>query len=238
VADLSIVYPCYNEVENLDEIVRRTQQAIAGRNMEVIMVDNGSTDGTAQKLGTILADSGAESFRAVHVTVNQGYGHGILEGVRVARGDVICWTHADLQVEPTDVVAAYDAYASHPDWTHHVLKGRRTGRSVFDATFTAGMSLAATVLLGVRLTDINAQPKMFPRAFLECMPEPPTDFSLDLYMLYQARMSGYPILEHPMPFGRRLHGEAKGGGGLGLKFRLIRRTWAYMLTFRKTARDN
>ena len=82
--------------------------------------------------------------------------------------------------------------------------------------------------MGVRLNDINAQPKIFHRSFLERMDDAPDDFSLDLYLLYQAKANGFNILEYPVYFGKRLHGQAKGGGSLLGKWKLIKRTWYYM----------
>ena len=87
--------------------------------------------------------------------------------------------------------------------------------------------------MSVKLSDINGQPKMFHRSFLEKLPEPPLDFSLDLYLLFQARYHGIPILEHPVRFRRRLHGVAKGGGTLKGKWKLILRTWNYMLKLKQ-----
>ena len=62
----------------------------------------------------------------------------------------------------------------------------------------------------------------------EKLTDAPDDFSLDLYLLFQARVNGYKILEYPVHFGRRMHGDAKGGGTLKGKWKLIKRTWAYM----------
>lgn len=232
---LSIVYPCYNEVDNLEQIVRKTQKAINGRDIEVILVDNGSTDDTPSKLPDIIDSLSNGYFRTVRVDVNKGYGFGIMSGVRVARGEVICWTHADLQVDPHDVIAAYDFYVSNDDWQSCILKGKRTGRGLLDSGFTLGMTIIASSLLGVKVSDINAQPKMFFRSFLEHMPSPPSDFSLDLYTLYIARRHNVPILEYPLSFGKRIYGDAKGGGGgIFAKFRLIYRTWSYILRLRNS----
>ena len=232
---LSIVYPCYNEVDNLAQIVCKTQKAIDGRDIEVILVDNGSTDDTPSKLPEIIGSLSDSCFRTVRVDVNKGYGFGIMSGVRIARGEVVCWTHADLQVDPYDVIAAYDFYLSHDDWQSCILKGKRSGRSLLDSGLTVGMAVIASFLLGVKISDINAQPKMFFRRFLEHMPSPPSDFALDLYLLYVARRKNVPILEYSLSFGKRIHGHAKGGGGgMFAKFRLIYRTWSYILRLRNS----
>ena len=81
-----------------------------------------------------------------------------------------------------------------------------------------------------RFSDVNAQPKLFPRALLDEMGVAPGDFSLDLDPLWLARRQGYAIVEHPVVFGIRAHGEAKGGGSLRLKWELTRRTFAFIRT--------
>ena len=91
---LSIVVPCYNEKENLPLLLERFNEVIKGRDMEVILVDNGSSDGSAHVLKELLP---RYSFaRTVAVSVNQGYGYGILQGLKECRGEDIGWTHADM----------------------------------------------------------------------------------------------------------------------------------------------
>ena len=223
---LSIIIPCYNEAGNIPALVKKLE-TIQNREIEIILVDNGSTDSTTAVLSNELIDK--ETFlKSVSITHNLGYGHGIMTGVRVARSEVISWTHADLQTDPTDVINAYSIYIKSPDYINCILKGKRIGRNMFDAFFTFGMGILSSFLMGVKLNDINAQPKMFHRSFLEKITDAPNDFSLDLYLLYQAKKNGFNIIEYPVHFGKRLHGEAKGGGSLKGKWKLIKRTWAYM----------
>ena len=151
-----------------------------------------------------------------------------MTGIKEALGDVIAWTHADLQTDPTDVINAYSDFTENSDYEKCILKGKRVGRNPFDAFFTFGMGILSSFLMGVKLNDINAQPKMFHRSFLEKITDAPNDFSLDLYLLYQAKKNGFNIIEYPVNFGKRLHGEAKGGGTLKGKWNLIKRTWTYM----------
>lgn len=229
---LSLVIPCYNEEKNIPLIVARLREIIGGRqDVEVILVDNGSRDGTADILASELAQGG--SIRSFSVAVNEGYGHGILEGLRQTTGDVLAWTHADMQTDPTDVLTAFDLYKQHVP-AKVIVKGRRKNRAVLEWFFTFGMQLLASLALKVRLEDVNAQPKLFSREFYQkfIAPDAPKDFSLDLYLLYQAQRQGYRILEVPVFFAQRLHGEAKGGGSWKTRIRLIRRTFSYIFQLR------
>ncbi len=234
----SIVLPCYNEALTLPSIFARFEAVLRDRpDIEVIFVNNGSRDDSREVLASETARPGRGFARVVTVEVNQGYGFGILAGLRECGGDFIGWTHADSQYDPAVVVEACDALLAAPDPARTFLRGRRLRRGAFDAFFTAGMSVYASLALGVRVRDVNAQPKLFPRAFRDLMTSPPHDFSLDLYALVLARRQGYTLLELPVVFAPRLHGEAKGGGSLALKWKLTRRTLHFIRALRKDLRN-
>ena len=76
---LSVVIPCYNEKENLPLLLERFSQVIT-EDITVVLVDNGSTDGSAEVFRALLPDR--PFARLVMVEVNQGYGYGILQGLR------------------------------------------------------------------------------------------------------------------------------------------------------------
>lgn len=236
--DLSIVIPCYNESESLPQLFSACAAAIPeDLSVEVVFVDNGSTDDSAPRLAALAATDEFSFARIVTVPENRGYGHGIMAGVFAATGEVIAWTHADLQTDPADVIAAYHRYRDRLHAQEVVVKGRRIGRSALDAFFTAGMSALASTMLGCALSDINAQPKMFHRGMLEKLGAAPEDFSLDVYLLFVARREGLKILEHPVVFGDRQHGEAKGGGSLTGKWKLTKRTMAFLGQLRREIKE-
>jgi glycosyltransferase involved in cell wall biosynthesis len=231
---LSLVVPCYNEAKNLPRLVARFREVVAGRpGVEVVLVNNGSTDDSAAVFAAELARPENRFARLCHVPVNKGYGFGIVSGLRAARGEFLGWTHADLQTDPKDLLVGFDKLANQPDPRACFLRGRRVGRNVLDWFFTAGMSVIASAALGARLHDINAQPKLFHWSFFESLARPPDDFSLDLYVLYEARRRGLTVLELPVHFGKRTAGEAKGGGTLRGKYKLVKRTLRYILALRR-----
>lgn len=233
---LSLVIPCYNEAGNIPLLLSRLRQTLAGRDdVEVLLVDNGSTDNSADLFAHHLA--GDTLLRLVRVPVNQGYGNGILQGLAAATGDVLAWTHADMQTDPKDVLTAFDLFRSQGG-PEVFIKGKRQNRRLLETFFTFGMQVVASLALGVVLDDVNAQPKLFSRRFYQehVAGQAPLDFSLDLYVLYRARRSGLPVVEVPVVFAKRLHGEAKGGGSWKTRIKLIRRTFAYIFQLRDTLR--
>ena len=134
---LSIVVPCYNEEENIPLLLKRFEDVAKGEDMEVILVDNGSTDGSAQVFEKLLPDY--PFARKVKVEVNQGYGYGILQGLKECRGEYIGWTHADMQTDPADIVKALRIVEEEKGLVF--VKGNRKGRPLFDRFFTFGMSV-------------------------------------------------------------------------------------------------
>ena len=232
--NLSIILPCYNESKNIPLIFQRFGETLAGRNdVEVVMVNNGSTDDSKDVFEKYLLIPENAFAKLVVVDVNRGYGYGILMGLKAASSKTLAWTHADMQTDPNDVLLSYDLFQKQGNPDQCLVKGSRKGRNLVDAFFTWGMGAISSFALGVRLRDINAQPKLFCRSFFESLDDPPYDFSLDLYILYKAARRNMRILEQPVHFVRRLYGEAKGGGTMKGKIKLIWRTWSYIFTLRR-----
>ncbi|WP_309720684.1 glycosyltransferase family 2 protein [Armatimonas sp.] len=235
---LSIVLPCYNEAGNLPKIYAVLSEILTNQpGIEVLLVNNGSTDSSSAVFAELQATH-TLPIRVVEIAKNQGYGHGILTGVRAAQGEFIAWSHADLQTDPRDILAAYEKLRQSADPEKTVVKGRRKNRPLLDEFFTSGMAWLSSATLGQWLHDINAQPKLFPKSFVALLDNAPTDFSLDLFFLYEAKKLGYTLLEQDVVFGKREHGEAKGGGTMKGKLKLVKRTLAYIFELRKTLKNS
>ena len=141
----------------------------------------------------------------------------------MASGDIVGWTHADMQTDPEDVLRGLDLFEQFGE--NIFVKGRRYGRPIADVTFTVGMSMFETLLLARPLWDINAQPTMFPRNFLDVWRgSAPHDFSLDLYAYYQARRIGLEVHRFAVRFGEREHGVSHWNVSWAAKRSFIRRT--------------
>lgn len=219
---LSIVVPCYNEEKNIPLILKRFDEVIKREDIEVLLVDNGSTDASASVLENLLPQY---SFaRTIGVEINQGYGYGIVQGLKACNGEFIGWTHADMQTDPADLIKALSIIEENNNDEKLFVKGNRKRRPAFDQFFTSGMSLFETLYMGVRLYDVNAQPNVFSRKFFESWKSPPKDFALDLYALYMAQKSGLRIERFDVVFPERLHGESHWNTGLASKWKFIKRT--------------
>ncbi len=230
---LSIVVPCYNEAENIPLILDRFQKVIKRKDIEVIMVDNGSTDHSPRILKELLPKY--PFARTIRVAVNQGYGYGIIQGLGACEGDFIGWTHADMQTDPADLIKALIIIEKNGNDKKLYVKGNRKKRPLFDQFFTRGMSLFETIYLGVKLHDVNAQPNVFSKEFFDTWQNPPRDFALDLYALYMAQKSGMLIKRFDVLFPERLHGASHwNNGSLKAKWKFIKRTLEFSVKLKKS----
>src|SRR4051812_16039324 len=117
---LSVIVPVYNERNTVGEIVRRMRRVELPLDVEIVMVDDASDDGTSEILKA-LEDS---TVRVVHHPENQGKGAAIRTGLAQARGDLVLIQDADLEYDPED----------WPRLLAPVLKGR--AEVVYGSRFT------------------------------------------------------------------------------------------------------
>lgn len=231
---ISLVIPCYNESKSLPELLQKCQKAFDGKNIEVVIVDNGSTDNTQEVLDTILKDYSFVTL--VKVETNIGYGNGILQGLYRASGEILGWTHADLQTNPNDLNQGLVFFENAEDIKKVFVKGERYGRSFFDVFFTIGMAIFETILMRTKMWDINAQPTLFHKSFFKSWADPPQDFSLDLYAYYMAKKKGLKISRFPVVFSERLYGVSKWNVSFISKYHFIKRTLIFSFALQKRMR--
>ena len=225
---LSVVLPCYNESRGIEAILNRFAEVGRFQNFELILVDNGSKDETQEVLARLLPNF--PFARSVQVEVNQGYGHGIFTGLSATRGEVVAWSHADLQTDPADVFRAWEKYrtAERPERT--LVKGRRYGRRLSEKIISLGMQILSTLVFRTYMSEINAQPKVFHRELLSHLTQPPVDFNFDLYVLVMARRHGWKIASIPVQFPPRQYGHSNWAATWRSKFRTILRSVRYMFS--------
>ncbi len=99
--DISIIIPLYNEVDNIELLGSSIINAMQGQNYEVVFVDDGSTDGSTQKLREWCAQH--TNFRTVHFKKNAGQTAAMDAGFRHAAGKYVVSMDADMQNDPADI---------------------------------------------------------------------------------------------------------------------------------------
>jgi dolichol-phosphate mannosyltransferase len=119
---LSIVAPVYNEVELVDEFHRRVDTALAGFEHELILVDDGSTDGTSEALDRIAASD--RRVRVVHLSRNFGHQAALTAGLDHAAGDATVMLDSDLQDPPELIPEMVERWREGADVVYAVRQAR------------------------------------------------------------------------------------------------------------------
>jgi dolichol-phosphate mannosyltransferase len=165
--EISVVIPAYNEAENLPILLAELRPALAaaGRTWEILLVDDGSTDGTAAR---IRAEAATEPrIRPVLLAANGGQSAALAAGFAQVRGRIVVTLDADLQNDPADLPRLLAALEQAD-----VVSGIRANRQ--DSAVRLISSRIANGfrrrVLGDRVTDIGCSFKAYRREALEGLP--------------------------------------------------------------------
>ena len=212
-----LVLPTYNEAENIEPIVRAALPHLASTGMEhrVLVVDDGSPDGTGQIADRLAAE--IDEVQVLHRTAKEGIGPAYLAGFDVAlRGgaDLVLEMDSDFSHDPADL-ARLVAAAGAADLvlgSRYVPGGGVTDWGLARQAISRGGSLYARLLLGVPVHDLTGGFKCFRREVLEALDLTAigTDgYGFQIEMTYRAIRAGFRVTEVPIVFRDRRVGSSK-----------------------------
>ena len=232
---LSLIIPCFNEWKNIEILTQKIDKILENSelkdNFELLFV----SDWPAKEFADLL--NGIEkkySFvKIILFSSNKGYGFSVVEWLKVAKGEYVGRTHADLQTDPNDVFKAFEIIKEHWYQKNIYLKWIRKNRPFSDHIFSFCMWLFESIYLGTKLYEINAQPNIFHRSFFEKWTNPPHDFALDLYALYMAKKLKLKLIRFNVLFPSRIHGQSKWNTWLKSKRKFIKRTIKFSTKLKK-----
>lgn len=163
---LSVVIPCYNEATTLREIVAAVEAlASDGLAMEVLIVDDCSTDGSLAVAETLAAAS--TSVRVLRHSSNQGKGAALKTGFLSATGDFVCVQDADLEYDPQDFLKMLrPLLAGEADvvfGSRYLQQHERRVLRWWHSTMNKFLTLCSNVASDLALTDMETCYKMFTR---------------------------------------------------------------------------
>jgi len=194
--EFSLVIPCYNEEAIVSHTINRLLDVFrkAGYRLEVIGVDNGSADRT----GEILRTWSARDPAVVHHRVerNEGYGNGVLAGMRLAAAPWVGIVPADGQVDAEDVVRLYEVARASNVWV--IAKARRRFRldGLLRKFVSAGYNLAFRLMWPtIASIDINGSPKILPREAMLAMGLRSKGWFLDPEIMIKSHALGMRVIE-------------------------------------------
>jgi dolichol-phosphate mannosyltransferase len=219
--ELSVIVPTFNEQANIPILVERLGHVLAGRDWEVIFVDDNSPDGTAAVIRTVgAADSRVRCIRRIG---RRGLAGACLEGMLASQARYVAVMDADLQHDETRLAAMLDALrANRADIviaSRYVDGGTSDGLSPLRAKVSRWSNRVTQLLLGIDLTDPMSGFFMIRRdAFERLAPSLSSQgFKILLDLLATARGS-LRMLELPSVFRERQHGISKLDSKVALDF--------------------
>jgi len=204
---LSVIIPIFNEVNTLNTIVERVLGT--GLAEEILLVDDGSTDGTR----AILAElDGKNGVRVILHKRNQGKGAAVRSGLAAARGDVLLIQDADLEYDPKDYPALLrpiEEGKADVVYGSRFLGGPRRATMYWHMLANQLLTLTTNLLYNTILSDMETGYKVFRRDALEGVTLRANGFDFEPEITAKLLKRGRRLFEVPISFNPRSYAEGK-----------------------------
>jgi len=201
---ISIIVPCYNEQDNIENCVDQIREALGPRcdPYEILVVNDGSTDDTLERAHLL---SRSNSFiRVIDLRENCGKAVALKEGVRRAKGDIVAFFDADLQYSPKDLVTMLARLEQGLDFVNgnRDYNGYGTTRTAFSRLYNR----VVRFLFRIQLKDSNCGIKVLRREAADA----DTIFNYGLPLVVPLlKIRGFESTEVPVTLHERKNGESK-----------------------------
>jgi dolichol-phosphate mannosyltransferase len=215
--DLSVVVPCYNEIDNVeklrDELVPVMLELSKTRSVELVFVDDGSTDGTFPALKEALGDQFPQiAIKYEDNHGNWGLGKALRTGFNAASGDVIVTTDSDgtyaFDTIPTlleYLTPEVDVVTASP---YHPM-GEVVGVAGYRLLLSKGSSLIYRILVDWHVYTYTALFRAYRRSVIENVNYVSNSFLGGTEMLVKTILCGYKVVDYPAVLHSRAHGVSK-----------------------------
>ncbi len=205
--NLSVIIPVYNEVQNIREILKRVQAT--GLAWEILIVDDGSTDGTRDILEEL---DGTDQIRVVLHEENQGKGAAVRTGFGEAKGDVFLIQDADLEYDPRDypnILKPIEEGIADVVYGSRFLGGPRRSTMFLHMIANKLLTLATNILYNNILTDMETGYKVFRREVLDGITLHSNSFNFEPEFTAKILKKNVRIFEVPITFNPRDYSDGK-----------------------------
>ncbi|CAN5675684.1 glycosyltransferase family 2 protein [soil metagenome] len=205
---LSIIMPVYNEAATLRVALERLLAVEMPIPSEVVIVDDGSTDGCTDTIADLVD---GEQVRLFHQHPNQGKGAALVRGFKEADGDLLTILDADLEYDPSDIPSLCRPALSGES---NVVYGARSygGHAAYSFWFVLGnkmLALWASILFDAWLTDVETCLKLAPTAIWRDVGLQSSGFGIEAELTGKLLARGERIFEVPISYRARGREEGK-----------------------------
>ena len=204
---LSIIMPVYNEESTVNEILSRVERVkLDGWKKEIIVVDDGSGDGTRK----VLKDW-EQKVKVLYKTKNEGKGSALAAGLAQATGEVVLIQDADLEYDPNDYPVLLKPFEN--DHINVVYGSRFLGSHLSTMFIYAQgnkfVTMITNILFNTNITDMETGFKVFRRSALEGITIHARRFDVEPELTVKVLKRGYQIYEVPIAYFGRTFDEGK-----------------------------
>ena len=200
----TVVVPCFNEVDGIRDTVTELSAVTAAAGAEIVVVDDGSTDGSLAILEEISDSGSVPHLRVVRNAVNQGYGASIKTGVRRARSDLIVIIDADGTYPSERIQDLVDA-ATDADMVVGARTHDQDGQSSVRRMARSVLRGHCSWLVGERIPDMNSGLRVFRRSifdrFFKILPD---GFSLTTTLTVAMMRNRFSVVFEPISYVERV----------------------------------
>ena len=207
---LSIIVPVYNEVRTVLAVIERLQQIDLPVKREIVIVNDGSTDGTREVLDAGISGVGS-GIRVIHVSPNAGKGAAIRRGFSEARGTIVAIQDADLELDPqqlSTLVAPILRGDANVVYGSRFLAGRPAAPWMTIAGNRA-LTAVTNVLFGASITDMETCYKIMRTEVARSLALDANRFDIEPQVTARLLRSGHRIHELPVKFDPRSRAQGK-----------------------------
>jgi len=205
--NLSVIIPVYNEVNNIEEIVKRVQATKLAK--EIIIVDDGSQDGTHELLRKL---DGMKKVRVILQAKNQGKGAAVAVGLKAAKGDILLIQDADLEYDPRDyltLLKPIEEGLADVVYGSRFLGGSHRVAMFWHMVANRLLTFMTNILYNTILTDMETGYKVFRREVIEGMNIKAKRFNFEPEFTAKILKRNYRIFEVPISFNPRDYTQGK-----------------------------
>ncbi len=222
---ISIFFPCHNEAGNITPLVKKTLNILTKltADFEIIIVDDGSTDGTDKIADSLAADF--EPVKAIHHPTNLGYGAALQSGFKAATKELVFYTDGDGQFDINEILTLLPM-ARQYDIVSCYRLNRQEG-AIRKLNAWAWTKLVCCIF-GLKLKDIDCGFKLFKRRIFDDITIHSTGALIDTEILARATRKGYTIAQTGVH-----HYPRKTGTQSGAKLSVIFRAFKELFKLRK-----